>query len=66
MKFRRIYSAPGDPYAGLTFEPRASRIVNPDGSVIFEAPDIMVPTGWSQVPDPNVRVVIGGIDDGAV
>jgi len=49
MKFRRLYSAPGDPYAGLTFEPRASRIVNPDGSVIFEAPDIMVPTGWSQV-----------------
>ena len=49
MNFRRVYSAPGDPYAGLTFEPRASRIVNPDGSVIFEAKDVMVPTGWSQV-----------------
>ena len=49
MKFRRIYSAPGEPYAGLTFEPRTSRIVNPDGSVIFEAKDVMVPTGWSQV-----------------
>ncbi len=49
MKFRRVYSAPGDPYAGLTFEPRTSRIVNPDGSVIFEAKDVMVPTGWSQV-----------------
>ncbi|HEX5274114.1 MAG TPA: LAGLIDADG family homing endonuclease [Candidatus Rubrimentiphilum sp.] len=49
MKFRRVYSAPGDPYAGLTFEPRTSRIVNPDGSVIFEAEDVMVPTGWSQV-----------------
>ncbi len=49
MKFRRIYSAPGDPYAGLTFEPRTSRITNPDGSVIFEAKDVMVPTGWSQV-----------------
>ncbi len=49
MKFSRIYSAPGDPYAGLTFEPRTSRIVNPDGSVIFEAKDVMVPTGWSQV-----------------
>ena len=49
MKFRRSYSAPGDPYAGLTFEPRTSRIVNPDGSVIFEAKDVMVPTGWSQV-----------------
>ncbi len=49
MKFRRLYSAPGDPYAGLDFEPRTSRIVNPDGSVIFEAKDVMVPTGWSQV-----------------
>ncbi|MDQ2663506.1 MAG: adenosylcobalamin-dependent ribonucleoside-diphosphate reductase [Candidatus Eremiobacteraeota bacterium] len=49
MKFRRTYSAPGEPYAGLTFEPRTSRIVNPDGSVIFEAKDVMVPTGWSQV-----------------
>jgi ribonucleotide reductase alpha subunit len=49
MKFRRLYSAHGDPYAGLTFEPRTSRIVNPDGSVIFEAKDVMVPTGWSQV-----------------
>ena len=39
MKFSRTYSAPGDAYAGLTFEPRTSRIVNPDGSVIFEAKD---------------------------
>ncbi len=49
MKFSRTYSAPGDPYAGLVFEPRTSRIVNPNGSVIFEAADVMVPTGWSQV-----------------
>jgi ribonucleoside-diphosphate reductase alpha chain len=49
MKFARTYSAPGDPYAGLTFEPRGSRIVNPDGSLIFEAKDVMAPTGWSQV-----------------
>ncbi|MGZ3499283.1 MAG: vitamin B12-dependent ribonucleotide reductase [Vulcanimicrobiaceae bacterium] len=49
MKFRRTYSAPGEPYAELTFEPRTSRIVNPDGSVIFEAKDVMVPAGWSQV-----------------
>src|SRR5579872_4015292 len=49
MKFRRIFSAEGDAYAGITFEPRTSRIVNPDGSVIFEAKDVMVPAGWSQV-----------------
>ena len=49
MKFARTYSAPGDPYTGLTFEARSSRIVNPDGSVIFEAKDVMVPSTWSQV-----------------
>jgi ribonucleoside-diphosphate reductase alpha chain len=49
MKFTRTYSAPGDPYAGITFEPRTSRIVNPDGSLIFEATDVMVPSTWSQV-----------------
>jgi ribonucleotide reductase alpha subunit len=49
MKFARTYSAHGDPYAGVIFEPRSSRIVNPDGSVIFEANDVMVPAGWSQV-----------------
>jgi ribonucleoside-diphosphate reductase alpha chain len=49
MKFARTYSNSGDPYAGVTFEPRSSRIVNPDGSVIFEAKDVMVPAGWSQV-----------------
>ncbi len=49
MKFRRTYSAPGDPYAGLTFEPRTSRIVNPDGGIVFEAKDVMVPATWSQV-----------------
>src|ERR1700760_4206797 len=49
MSFPRLYSAPGDPYAGVVFEPRTSRIVNPDGSVIFEAKDVMVPSAWSQV-----------------
>ncbi|MHB8140039.1 MAG: vitamin B12-dependent ribonucleotide reductase [Vulcanimicrobiaceae bacterium] len=49
MNVRRTYSQPGEPYAGVTFEGRASRIVNPDGSVIFEAENVMVPTTWSQV-----------------
>jgi ribonucleoside-diphosphate reductase alpha chain len=49
MKFTRTYSRPGEPYAGVVFEPRSSRIVNPDGSVIFEADDVLVPTTWSQV-----------------
>ena len=49
MKFRRRYSKEQDAYAGITFQPRASRIVNPDGSVIFEANDVIAPSDWSQV-----------------
>ncbi|HUY11531.1 MAG TPA: LAGLIDADG family homing endonuclease, partial [Candidatus Dormibacteraeota bacterium] len=49
MKFARLYSTAGEPYAGVAFEPRTSRIVNPNGSVIFEAENMMVPASWSQV-----------------
>ena len=49
MKFARTYSAPQEPYAGVMFEPRTSRIVNPNGSMIFEAKDIQIPASWSQV-----------------
>ncbi len=49
MKFQRTYSSATDPFGGTRFEPRTSRIVNPDGSVIFEAKDVFVPVGWSQV-----------------
>ncbi len=49
MKLRRRYSQPTDAYAGVAFEPRSSKIVNPDGSVIFEAENIIAPAGWSQV-----------------
>ena len=49
MKFSRTYSAPGEPYAGVAFEPRTSKIVNPNGSTIFEAKDIQIPAEWSQV-----------------
>ncbi|MBV8375212.1 MAG: hypothetical protein JO302_06850 [Candidatus Eremiobacteraeota bacterium] len=49
MKFQRVYSTPENPYAGLAFEARTSKIVNPDGSIIFEADNVMVPAAWSQV-----------------
>lgn len=49
MKFTRTFSTSDDPFGGETFAPRSSRIVNPDGSVIFEAKDVVVPTAWSQV-----------------
>ena len=50
MRIPRQYTHDGpDTFAGLTFSPRTSRIVNPNGSVVFEAKDVMVPDGWSQV-----------------
>jgi ribonucleoside-diphosphate reductase alpha chain len=78
MKFSRTYSAPGEPYAGIGFEPRTSRIANPDGKVVFELKDIGIPTGWSQVatdilaqkyfrkagvPDATVRVPEDGVPE---
>jgi ribonucleoside-diphosphate reductase alpha chain len=50
MQITRRFTRDGqDPFAGLTFVPRTSRIVNPNGSVVFEMKDIAVPDGWSQV-----------------
>ena len=50
MKITRRYTEEGkSPYAKIPFTQRTSRIVNPDGSVVFEAKDIMVPEHWSQV-----------------
>ncbi len=42
-------AAPASPYAALEFVSRRSEIRNPDGSVVFEAEDVKVPAGWSQV-----------------
>ncbi|CAN5594624.1 vitamin B12-dependent ribonucleotide reductase [soil metagenome] len=50
MQLNRRFTRDGsDPYAALNFVPRTSRIVNPNGSVVFEMTDIHVPEGWSQV-----------------
>jgi ribonucleoside-diphosphate reductase alpha chain len=50
MQIHRLYTRAGqDPFAALTFVPRSSRIVNPDGTVVFEMNDVMVPESWSQV-----------------
>ncbi len=50
MRVRRHFTTAGDSaYAGLDFEKSASEIRNPDGSVVFQASDIEVPAGWSQV-----------------
>ena len=50
MKISRLFTATQqEPYAGLSFERRSSRIANPDDTVVFEAKDIDIPEGWSQV-----------------
>ncbi|MEX2032474.1 MAG: hypothetical protein WEA81_06370, partial [Dehalococcoidia bacterium] len=46
---RRFTAAQHDPYEGIAFTKRTSRIVNPDGSVVFEAADIDMPLQFSQV-----------------
>src|SRR6516164_3652413 len=46
---RRFTTQGQDPYAAIKFSPRGSRIVNPDGSVVFEMKDVLVPESWSQV-----------------
>ena len=49
MKVERRYTTEGaDPYEGIPFTERTSRIVNPDGSVVFEA-TVTAPEAWSQV-----------------
>ncbi|MBX7080951.1 MAG: vitamin B12-dependent ribonucleotide reductase [Nannocystaceae bacterium] len=50
MKITRHFTPEqSQPFAGIEFESRSSRIANPDGSVVFEAKDIQTPKGWSQV-----------------
>ena len=50
MQITRRFTREGtDPFSALPFTPRTSRIVNPNGSVVFEMTDVMVPEGWSQV-----------------
>jgi ribonucleoside-diphosphate reductase alpha chain len=46
---RRYTTAGSDPFAAFTFVKRTSRIVNPDGSVVFEMKDLLAPDHWSQV-----------------
>src|SRR5258708_39519762 len=50
MQIPRRYTTEGqDPFALFPFVPRTSRIVNPDGSVVFEMKDLLAPEPWSQV-----------------
>ncbi|MDA9008945.1 vitamin B12-dependent ribonucleotide reductase [Alphaproteobacteria bacterium] len=50
MRFERLFTAANDePYASIEFKTTTSEIKNPDGSIVFQAKDIDVPTDWSQV-----------------
>jgi len=46
---RRFTEADKDPYDQFEWSTRDSRIVNPDGSVVFEMKDAEIPAQWSQV-----------------
>ena len=46
---RRFTVEGNDAFASISFAPRLSRIVNPDGTVVFEMKDVLVPEDWSQV-----------------
>jgi ribonucleoside-diphosphate reductase alpha chain len=50
MKIPRYFTREGqDPYTGIPFVSRSSVIRNPDGSVVFEMKNVVVPEHWSQV-----------------
>src|SRR5260370_33038156 len=50
MLISRRYTVEGsDPFASAIFIKRTSRIINPDGSVVFELKDLLAPEAWSQV-----------------
>jgi ribonucleoside-diphosphate reductase alpha chain len=50
MQIPRRYTVEGrDPFSAFTFVSRTSRIVNPDGTTVFEMKDLRAPEHWSQV-----------------
>lgn len=50
MKFTRRFTTKGkSPYDGIEFRATSSEIRNPDGTVIFQQDDVIVPAAWSQV-----------------
>jgi len=50
MKFTRQFTKNNDDaYSGLEFKTTTSEIKNPDGAIVFSAPNIEVPANYSQV-----------------
>ena len=50
MKFERFFTSDGaSDYDGIKFKSTSSEIKNPDGTIVFSAPSIEVPSNYSQV-----------------
>ncbi len=50
LRFHRHFTTAGvHPFDAIKWERRTSVIMNPDGSVVFRADDVEVPTSWSQL-----------------
>ncbi len=50
MQFKRFFSQDGkDIYESIKFKKTSSEIKNPDGTIVFSAPEIEVPENFSQV-----------------
>ncbi|OGH60990.1 MAG: ribonucleoside-diphosphate reductase, adenosylcobalamin-dependent [Candidatus Lindowbacteria bacterium RIFCSPLOWO2_12_FULL_62_27] len=50
LRFTRVFTKKGiHPFDEITWTKRTSRILNPDGTVVFELKDIEVPEFWSQL-----------------
>jgi ribonucleoside-diphosphate reductase alpha chain len=50
MKIPRLYTKAGQsPYDLFSFTKRKTQLRNPDGSIVFEAVDVEVPSNWSQM-----------------
>src|SRR5438093_5846042 len=50
MRIERRYTREGQsPYADIEFRLTTSEIKNPDGSVVFRADNVEIPSFWSQV-----------------
>ncbi|MEQ1849693.1 MAG: vitamin B12-dependent ribonucleotide reductase [Candidatus Peribacteraceae bacterium] len=50
LTIARLFTTPGtDPLEQVQYERRVSRIVNTNGSVVFEMKDAEIPKAWSQV-----------------
>jgi ribonucleoside-diphosphate reductase alpha chain len=49
MKFTRVFSETGNPYAGINFVERTSELKNEDGSQASRNITVTVPDFWSQI-----------------